>query len=50
MKTFAPSFRFVKQTIVETSSCVIIVQKSSIVFGLGPRKKQVPKTNMKKTQ
>ena len=34
--TFAPSFKFVKQTITVTSSCEIKVQKSAIVFGLGP--------------
>ena len=39
IKTFVPSFRLVKHTIVEISSCVIIVQKSSIVFGLGPKRK-----------
>ena len=36
MNTFAPSFKFVKQTITVTSSCEIKVQKSAIVFGLGP--------------
>ena len=34
--TLAPSFNFVKQTITVTSSCEIMVQKSTIVFGLGP--------------
>ena len=34
--TLAPSFKFVKQTITVTSSCEIKVQKSAIVFGLGP--------------
>ena len=38
MNTFAPSFKFVKQTITVTSSCEIKVQKSAIVFGLGPVK------------
>lgn len=34
--TFVPSFRFVRQTILNTSSCHIIDQKSAIVLGLGP--------------
>ena len=34
--TFAPSFKFVKQTITVTSSCEIMAQKSAIVLGLGP--------------
>ena len=36
INTLAPSFNFVKQTITVTSSCEIMVQKSTIVFGLGP--------------
>lgn len=34
--TFVPSFRLVRQTISDTSSCHIIDQKSAIVLGLGP--------------
>lgn len=38
--TFIPSVRLVRQTMLQTSSCQIIVQKSAIVFGLGPIKKK----------
>lgn len=34
--TFVPSVRLVKQTMLQTSSCQIMVQKSAIVFGFGP--------------
>lgn len=34
--TFVPSVKLVKQTMLQTSSCQIMVQKSAIVFGLGP--------------
>lgn len=34
--TFVPSVKLVKQTMLQTSSCQIKVQKSAIVFGLGP--------------
>lgn len=37
--TFVPSVRFVRQMILQTSSCQIIVQKSAIVFGFGPNEK-----------
>lgn len=37
--TFVPSVRLVKQTMLQTSSCQIMVQKSAIVFGFGPSKK-----------
>lgn len=34
--TFVPSVRLVKQTMLQTSSCQIMFQKSAIVFGFGP--------------
>lgn len=39
--TFVPSVRFVRHMMLHTSSCQIIVQKSAIVFGLGPMKKNI---------
>lgn len=33
-----PSVRLVKQTMLQTSSCQIMFQKSAIVFGFGPYK------------
>lgn len=36
--TFVPSVRLVRQTMLNTSSCQIMVQKSAIVFGFGPFK------------
>lgn len=35
-RTFVPSFRLVKQTMLQTSSCQIMDQKSGIVLGFGP--------------
>lgn len=35
-RTFVPSFRLVRQTILHTPSCQIMVQKSEIVLGFGP--------------
>lgn len=43
MLTFVPSVKLVKQTMLQTSSCQIIVQKSAIVFGLGPFEKKKKK-------
>lgn len=38
--TFVPSVRLVRQTMLQTSSCQIIVQKSAIVFCLGPMERK----------
>lgn len=47
LQTFVPSFRLVRQTILHTSSCQIMVQKSKIVLGFGPIKKN-PQYNLQK--